>query len=362
MNHPKIRVPAAAIAAFSALTAFAALLSAAAYAQTASGYELKGSVMDNGGGEYSSGGEYLSKGSLAQVALPDDAGGVTGGGYSNQAGFYDPPHITFQSGVASSFRSATGDLTLSIPAGAINKEGFEVTLNRNPVGSPVNVDPAKISSANDKMVFNEGQWAAIAADSLVEISIFDTQDYYSGPFAGKGLLTMRYADADDDGILDGSNPPVRVDTLNTWVLDEAHNSWVRVPAAGVDKVQKTMSVYFAKAGVYALIGALDQSVDDVSAYPVPFRPHGPRAGSGQGQTGSESQGIVFVNLPQSGKIDIYTLDGRLVRSIVIPDNLGSQTLSWDVKNSSGQKAASGVYIWRVVSGGNAKTGKLMVIW
>jgi hypothetical protein len=95
---------------------------------------------------------------------------------------------------------------------------------------------------------------------------------------------------------------------------------------------------------------------------VPFRPNVPQAGAGQGQTGAEAGGITFDNVPQAGSITIYTLDGRLVKKINIPDNLFIQTVSWDVRTDSGEKAASGVYIWRVVSGSNVKTGKLMVIW
>lgn len=340
------------------------LFSASAWSAISSGgdYQLDESAIDNGGGAYASGGGYLSKGSLAQVNLPDNAGGATGGVYSSQAGFYDPPHITYQSALATNFNSDSGEFSVTIPPASIDKEAFDITLNKDPLGKPLNVDPGIITSASDKMVFNEGGWSQLSLDSLVEVSIFDSQGYYMKPLSNRGLLTLRYKDADNDGILDGSNPPVRVDTLNTWVLDEVTNSWVRVPVAGVDKVQKTMSVYFSRPGVYALIGALDQSVSNVKAYPVPFRPYGPQAGTGQGQTGSDAQGITFENIPQSGKIELYTLDGRLVKSIVIPDNLVTQKLAWDVKNSAGQKAASGVYIWRVVSGSNAKTGKLMVIW
>ena len=95
---------------------------------------------------------------------------------------------------------------------------------------------------------------------------------------------------------------------------------------------------------------------------MPFRPNGPLAGAGQGQTGSEAVGITFTNVPQTGNIEIYTIDGRLVRKLGIPANLTVQEVKWDVKTAGGGRAASGVYIWRVVSGSNVKTGKLMVIW
>lgn len=324
------------------------------------------SVIDNGGGAYASGGDYLSKGSVAQAHMPDNIGVVKGGGYSNRVGFYNPPYFTYQRALASNLQSGSGNFTVTLPPNSVGMDVFDITMNKDPVSRPLNVEPDKIAAATDKMLFNEGDWARIDSGNLAEMAIFDEEDYFTGPLANKGLLTMRYQDANNDGVLDGSNPPVMVDTLNTWMLDEVLDSWVQAPSAGVDRDLKTLTVYLAGTGVYAMFGALDQAVANVKAYPVPFRPNGPRAGTGAGQTGAEGScdkcGIIFENIPQTGRIEIYTLDGRLVRTLAIPANLMVQKLTWDVKNSSGQKAASGVYIWRLVSGSNAKTGKLMVIW
>jgi hypothetical protein len=212
------------------------------------------------------------------------------------------------------------------------------------------------------MTYNEGSWSRLFPDHLTEFAVFDEQDFYRKPLANRGLMTMRYKDEDGDGNIDGSYPPVRADTLNAWTLDEESRMWVALPSAGVDKVSRTLSLYFGLPGVYALIGQLDTAVNNVFAYPVPFRPNGPQAGSGAGQTGTEAGGITFTNVPQQGDIEIYTLDGRLVRKLGIPDNLMMPKLKWDVRTASGDKAASGTYIWRVVSGGNSRTGKLMVIW
>ena len=115
-------------------------------------------------------------------------------------------------------------------------------------------------------------------------------------------------------------------------------------------------------GVYALLGMVDESVKDVYPFPVPFRPNGPQAGTGSGQSGTDADGITFINVPQAGAIEIYTLDGRLVRKLAIPAGLPIPKLKWDVRTAGGDRAASGVYLWRAVSGSNSKTGKLMVIW
>lgn len=344
--------------------AFAAFFAAPAAADIASGgeYAIEASVVDAGGGEKMAGGEYQAKGSLGQIAIPDNVGLSVGGEYVNREGFYNPPHLTFQKGLAAVMRMPSGDISVTLPPASVDKERFDITMNRDSLLSPMAVDPGKIDEANSKIVHNEGPWSQLSPGTLAEMSIFDEQDLYLKPLANPGVLTMRYQDANNDGILDGSNPPVRVDTLNTWTLDQTRNMWVRLPEVGADPATRTLSVYFGMPGVYAVIGAIDDSVRDVYAFPVPFRPHGPQAGTNQGQTGTEAGGITFTSVPQNGRIEIYTLDGRLVRKISIPSTLIIPEVVWDVRTASGEKVASGVYIWRVVSGSNSKTGKLMVIW
>lgn len=324
------------------------------------GYELESAAVAPGGAVFS-GGEYQVKGAAAQV-LPPSSLVSAASAYVNRAGFYNPPHFTYEGGRPVVLNAASGDLTLSLPADSIEKARFDITLNRNPMNQPLAVAPGLINDANGKMVYNGGEWSTLFSDHLTEFAVFDEQDFYRKPLANRGLMTMRYKDDDGDGNIDGSYPPVRADTLNAWTLDEESRMWVAIPSAGVDKVSRTLSMYFGLPGVYALIGQLDTAVSNVFAYPVPFRPNGPSAGSGAGRTGTESDGITFTNVPQKGDIEIYTLDGRLVRKLPIPENLMLPKLKWDVRTASGDKVASGTYIWRVVSGVNSRTGKLMVIW
>lgn len=325
-------------------------------------YVLESSVVDSGGGEYVSGGEYSSRGSVGQIAMPKNEGLLGGGEYASRAGFYNPPHMTYQRGLAAVINLPSGEMRLTLPSGSVDKDRFEIYLNRDPITEPTAADPGKIDEANSKMVHNDGEWSRLFPNHLTEMSIFDEQSLFQEPLAEAGVLTFRYRDDNDDGNLDGSDPPVRVDTLNTWMLDETRNMWVRMHGAGVDPETKSVSVYFGKPGVFALLGAMDDSVSDLYAFPVPFRPNGPQAGSGIGQTGTESGGISFTNVPQAGKIEIFALDGRRVRKIDIPAGLATPVLTWDVRNASGEKVASGVYIWRATSGSNSKTGKLMIIW
>jgi hypothetical protein len=352
----------AAFLPFTVLFICAGAASSDALISAAGEYQIESSVQDSGGGVVLAGGEYISKGSAGQRLAAQGLGASDAGGYVNRAGFYNPPHFTFQKGLASVVTFSAGLASLTLPPGAVDKEVFDITLNKNPLNEPIAADPAKIYSANTKMEVNEGGWSRLFPDNITEMALFDEQDAWDRPFAQVGSLSLRYKDDNNDGVLDGSNPPVRIDSIRPWALDEDLAMWAKLPASLYDRASRIISVPFMSPGVYALLGMVDESVKDTYAFPVPFRPGGPNAGAGAGQTGMEAEGITFTNVPQTGNIEIYTLDGRLVRKLAIPAGLMIPKLKWDVRTAGGGRAASGVYIWRVVSGSNSKTGKLMVIW
>jgi len=334
---------------------------ARALVSTAGGYELESSVHDSGGSPLSGSG-YVSKGAAGQ-RLPDYGPGTSeAGGYANRSGFYNPPHFTFQKGLAAVVPFNSGQAALTLPPGAVGKEVFDITLNPDPVTEPLAVDPSLIVSANLKMEANEGGWGRLFPENISEMAVFDEQSRWDRPFEKSGLLAMHYKDSNSDGILDGSNPPVRVETIRPWALDESMGMWAKLPASSYDNSARLLTVPLLSPGVFALLGTLDDSVRNTYAFPVPFRPGGPDGGAGAGQTGTETEGVTFANVPQAGDIEIYTLDGRLVRKLSIPTGLAISKLKWDVRTAAGARAASGVYIWRVVSGPNSKTGKLMIIW
>ena len=170
--------------------------------------------------------------------------------------------------------------------------------------------------------------------------------------------SLSNCNTNNDGNVNGAPAGyvIRTNSLNAWGLDETNGNWAQMSDVNMDMSAKTLTFSFGMPGVYALLGILDQELKhDLYAYPVPFRPNGPNAGSGAGQTGTESDGITFKDVPEGGKIEIYTLDGRLVKKLPIPLTLTfPYNLKWDVKTASGERAASGVYIWRVVSGPNSK--------
>jgi flagellar hook assembly protein FlgD len=75
---------------------------------------------------------------------------------------------------------------------------------------------------------------------------------------------------------------------------------------------------------------------------VPWVPGDGNADNGKPYAaGDPSSGIIFDNLTQSVKIEIYTLAGELVWSRTTDTSSGK--IQWDARNDAGREAASGGY-------------------
>jgi hypothetical protein len=98
-----------------------------------------------------------------------------------------------------------------------------------------------------------------------------------------------------------------------------------------------------------------QAGSPIKIIPNPWVPEGEKV-----RTGNLTTGQAFTNLPSSGEILIYTIQGELVKKIGITGAVPG-TEKWYGKNDDGQDVASGVYLWVVKGPDFTKTGKLMVI-
>src|SRR5262249_44205663 len=89
------------------------------------------------------------------------------------------------------------------------------------------------------------------------------------------------------------------------------------------------------------------------AYPNPYK-------------STQSNAICFTRLGTDSKIRIYTTTGRKVFETEITNSPAPTTpphcdYSWPVTNSSGEKVASGVYLFVIESPAAKKNGKLIII-
>ncbi len=243
---------------------------------------------------------------------------------------------------------------LRIPAGAIPFD-YEIYARVNPQFYSLRVPAATIFSANSKIERNRGRFSKPLFNGIIEINSADKAgNYYMGTLKKALTLSLNYKDANHDGIIDGTMPPVKEKTLSSWFLNEQGELWIRIPKAFTDYSSNAVSYSVRKLGVFSLFGVTDTTMDDFYAYPVPWRPN---AGSSE----FRAPNITFVNLPDEGTIKIFNLAGELVKTIEIPGALFPSLLEWNVKNNAGEDVVSGVYIWQASSGDKTKSGKLMII-
>lgn len=251
---------------------------------------------------------------------------------------------TMMSPLQDNVAAAPGDLgtRVTIPAGAYGGDFLLMV-------STGQSDPA-ITAANGKLSSAPGG----LAQPLTVLSA-DARDNAGNP-AQPGapcVLSFSYRDDNGDGYVDGAFPPARAVSLAVWRLDEGGRTWVKQTGALVDAGAKKVSLSVQHFSSYALLAVPDTDVSLVHAYPVPFRPN---AGN-PARYGSWADQITFTQLPSYGKIRIYALTGELVREM----DISPPSQKWDLKNSGGEIVASGVYIWKISSGGNTRTGKLIVV-
>ena len=140
-------------------------------------------------------------------------------------------------------------------------------------------------------------------------------------------------------------------------LNDTRVLWEKLPSSD-DKQNRTISAELNHLSIYSVITKSKKSVseiDDVYAYPVPWRPNTNKPE----RYGTLSDGITFTNLPSNIKIRIYNISGEFIKEI---NHTGTEpTEKWIPKTESGKDLPSGVYIYILDTGTNKKTGKLMII-
>jgi flagellar hook assembly protein FlgD len=74
--------------------------------------------------------------------------------------------------------------------------------------------------------------------------------------------------------------------------------------------------------------------------------------------------MIHYNLPEAGfaKLTIFDVTGRVVTTLVEQVSAaGTYSVSWDGRDESGAKVASGVYFANLETSKEAVTGKFMVV-
>ncbi len=125
---------------------------------------------------------------------------------------------------------------------------------------------------------------------------------------------------------------------------------------------KSMGAHNAKYAVrllYKTLGWTPLSVNEIAGavptefkldqnYPNPFNP----------------STVIRFALPSEGhvKLEVFDMTGALVKTIIDEGlRAGNMEVTWDGTNTGGSKVASGIYLYRLQSGGFVSTKKMVML-
>ncbi|PIR19554.1 MAG: hypothetical protein COV48_01365, partial [Elusimicrobia bacterium CG11_big_fil_rev_8_21_14_0_20_64_6] len=228
---------------------------------------------------------------------------------------------------------------------APNAFGAPATLfvSADPLTNPIRITPS---------VLNAGLTVIPTGFTLVPNSIIEVVPIVGGtPFTqtlgSEASISMPYADANGNNIIDNTNPPLAASAIKVYTLNTAVNRWEAL-TTHIDPATRRVTVFTPHFSVFAMFAPLTvgTSLSQVRVYPIPWRP-----GS---LSRFDSPGITFDFLPVSGSIRILNLAGERIRDITYT-GASSGSLVWDGLTDGGLRAASGIYFARI-TGEDGATG------
>ena len=175
---------------------------------------------------------------------------------------------------------------------------------------------------------------------------------------GSGLLRILYSESD---IISRGGEREDEASLRIFKWTDAVTGWQEV-GGSVDTVLNQVVETISEPGVYAAfttdaaVGVEDEEQGDVlpyrfelsQNYPNPFNP----------------VTTIEYSLPTRShvSIQIYNVLGQKVRTLVDREQAaGSYTITWDGTTTSGQPAATGVYLYHYQAGDHVETKKMLLL-
>ncbi len=157
-------------------------------------------------------------------------------------------------------------------------------------------------------------------------------------------VILHWPDRDDSGPYIGADETGILEGQSFWY--DNSSGWTQYPWRDW-MIRMTLSDY-ATGNESDYISGLPTKLALSQNYPNPFNP---------------STNIAF-DLPNPGfvKIEIFGLTGAKIRTLTDSHfDAGFQSVTWNGKSDSGDKSASGVYYYRLTSGGHRITRKMMLL-
>ncbi|MDO8734293.1 MAG: kelch repeat-containing protein, partial [Elusimicrobiota bacterium] len=173
-------------------------------------------------------------------------------------------------------------------------------------------------------------------------------------------ITISYPDINNDGIIDETS--IKENDLSIFSYNENQSVWERNNTTKTDKTKKTCTAYIKHFSIYGLFRAVSNNLGDILLYPNPYIPFDGKSDNGKPYSASDSySGIIFENITQNIKLEIYTVSGECVLDKYIDETAGRY--QWDAKNGDGKDVASGIYVAVIKSPltGQKKIKKIAIV-
>jgi len=134
--------------------------------------------------------------------------------------------------------------------------------------------------------------------------------------------------------------------LRFYYLSEDLRWFDEQPTEAPDLVNKKIRARLTRFSIYVLGTPIYSDLSHFNVYPNPWTPYSIR------------DGIYFDNIPAGTNLRIYNIAGELIDEQF---NLPGGTAKWDLRNKSGEKVASGIYLYVIETATERRTGKILVI-
>jgi hypothetical protein len=239
---------------------------------------------------------------------------------------------------------------VELPAGFWDKD-INVRIAQASGADPILQSANAAAGDNGKMRIIDGanlyrDFSATETVSGVNVSVF------SKP----AKISIGYPDSDGDGVVDGM--VVKAEELRMFYLNRAEAKWELVPGQYLEKSALRVSAPVSHFSTYGLLATQSGAVSaaGIVAYPNPCYL-------------KKSAYIAVGGIPALANLTVrvYDQNGVLVRTLTeatgeITASAGVKEARWNGLNSSGEKVASGIYIYLIKADGLNSTGRIGVLW
>jgi hypothetical protein len=161
---------------------------------------------------------------------------------------------------------------------------------------------------------------------------------------------------------------------DAWVFDLWTNEWTQLSPSGTPPTPRAGSaaVYDAGHDRMVIFGGIDTAVrnhvwalEDLSATATPVAPSAPSTLALRNFPNPFNPSTTIeYSVPARGRVAlrVYAVNGTLVRTLIDGvESAGSRRATWDGRDDRGIPVASGVYLLRIDSAGEARAGKMSLL-